>query len=222
VLGRFDSIGIDLAKVKAIGKRMDAKVNDVVLSVLAAAIRELLERRDLKPEELDFRVMIPVSLRNKDESKATGNRISNMIVPLPLADIDPLTRLRQVNRITRECKASGQSRGMETLTGVMEISDTLTHLLTGIAARSHVVNLVVTNVPGPPIPLYLLGAQLIDIYPLVPLAKNQALGVATFSYNGGLHWGFNSDWDRVPDLHDLALAVGTQFETLAKAVGERA
>jgi WS/DGAT/MGAT family acyltransferase len=219
---RFDWNRMDLAKVKAIGKQMDAKVNDVVLSVLAAAIRELLERRDLKPEELDFRVMIPVSLRNKDESKTTGNRISNMIVPLPLADIDPLTRLRQVNRITRECKASGRSRGMETLTGVMEISDTLTHLLTGIAARSHAVSMVVTNVPGPPIPLYLLGAQLIDIYPLVPLAKNQALGVATFSYNGGLHWGFNSDWDRVPDLHDLALAVGMQFETLVKAVGERA
>jgi len=219
---RFDWNRIDLARVKAIGKRMDARVNDVVLSVLAAAIRELLERRGLEPEKLDFRVMVPVSLRDKGDRKTTGNRISNMIVPLPLADIDPLTRLRRVNEITRECKASGQSRGMETLTGVMEISDTLTHLLTGIAARSHAVNLVVTNVPGPPIPLYLLGAQLIDIYPLVPLAKNQALGVATFSYNGNLHWGFNSDWDRVPDLHDLALAVGTHFEALAKAVEERA
>jgi len=211
-----------LARAKAIGKRMDAKVNVVVLSVLAAAIRELMERRDLKPEDLDFRVMVPVSLRTGDENQTTGNRISNMIVPLPLAEVDPLERLLRVNRISRKCKASGQSLGMETLTGVMEISDTLTHLLTGIAARSQAVNLVVTNVPGPPIPLYLLGAQLIDIYPVVPLAKNQALGVATFSYNGSLYWGFNSDWDRVPDLHDLALAVGTHFEALAKAVEERA
>jgi diacylglycerol O-acyltransferase len=218
---RFDWNRIDLARVKAIGKRMGATVNDVLLAVLAGAIRELMERRELKPEELDFRVMVPVSVRNPDESQTTGNRVSNMIVPLPLAMLDPLKRLRRISKVTRERKASGQSQGMETISGVMEISGILTHLLSRVAARSHAANLVVTNVPGPRIPLYFLGAHLIDIYPLVPLAPNQALGVAIFSYNGGLHWGFNSDWDHVPDLHDFALAVGTQFEELAKAVEER-
>jgi diacylglycerol O-acyltransferase len=219
---RFDWTRIDFARTRAIGKRMGATVNDVVLAVLAAAIRELLERRELEPKQLDFRVMVPISVRSPDESQPTGNRISSMIVPLPLADIDPLKRLRRISKITRDRKASGQSLGIETLSGVMEISGILTHLLARVAARSHAANMVVTNVPGPRIPLYFLGAQLTDIYPLVPLAKNQALGVAIFSYNGGLHWGFNSDWDRVPDLHDFALAVATKFEELAKAVEERA
>jgi len=218
---RFDWIRIDLGRVKAIGKRMGATVNDVALTVLAAALRELMERRELAPEELDFRVMVPVSMRNADESQTPGNRISNLIVPLPLANIDPLTRLRRISKITRECKASGQSLGMETISGVMEISGILTNLLARLAARSQAANLVVTNIPGPRVPLYFLGAQLIDIYPLVPLAPNQGLGVAIFSYNGGLHWGFNSDWDQVPDLHDFVLAIGTQFDELAKAVEQR-
>jgi len=219
---RFDWVRTDLAKTKAIGKRMDAKVNDVVLTVLTGAVRELLAQRDVDPDPLDFRVMVPVSVRSEADGHTPGNRVSSMFLRLPLDERDPVQRLRRVTEVSRERKASGQSLGMQTLSGVMEISDTLTAWLAGIANHSHAVNLVVTNVPGPQFPLYLLGARLIDAYPVVPLAASQALGVAIFSYDGSLHWGFNADWDRLPDLHDFAIAIGTSFDTLAKAVEERA
>jgi hypothetical protein len=166
--------------------------------------------------------MVPVSVRSEDEHGKPGNRVSSLIVPLPLDELDPLERLRRIVETTRELKASGQSLGMQAISEVMELSDTLTQLLARAASQSQAANLVVTNVPGPPVPLYFLGARLIDAYPLVPLAANQALGVALFSYAGGLHWGLNADWDRVPDLHDVALSIGTHFAALVKAVEERA
>jgi diacylglycerol O-acyltransferase len=219
---RFDWSRIDFPKVKEIGKRVDAKVNDVVLAVVTGVVREFMEHHQLDPKELDFRAMVPVSVRSEDEHGKPGNRVSSLIVPLPLDELDPLERLRRIVETTRELKASGQSLGMQAISEVMELSDTLTQLLARAASQSQAANLVVTNVPGPPVPLYFLGARLIDAYPLVPLAANQALGVALFSYAGGLHWGLNADWDRVPDLHDVALSIGTHFAALVKAVEERA
>jgi len=219
---RFDWIRTDLERTKATGKRMGAKVNDVILAVLAGAVRELLAQRRIEPNDLDFRVLVPVSVRSEADGNTPGNRVSSIIMSLPLGERDPARRLLRIAEITRERKTSGQSAGVETLSGVMELSDTLTHWLARIASHSPAVNLVVTNVPGPQIPLYLLGAQLIDAYPVVPLAANQALGVAILSYNGNLHWGFNADWDRVHDLHDFAVAIGSNFDALVKAVEDRA
>ena len=219
---RFDWNGIDLAKVKEIRKRMDVKVNDVVLAVVSGAVRDFLDSRGVALEGLDFRAMVPVSVRNEDERGTAGNRVSSIIVPLPVDELDPLKRLRRVAEITRELKASGQSRGMQAISELMEFSGTLTQRLARAARESNAANLVVTNVPGPPVPIYMLGARLLEAYPLVPLAGKQALGVALFSYAGGLHWGFNADWDRVPDLHDFALSIGSHFEALAKAVDEGA
>jgi hypothetical protein len=76
--------------------------------------------------------------------------------------------------------------------------------------------MVVTNIPGPPVPVYLNGARMLETYPLVPLFENQACGIALFSYDGGLYWGFNADWDAVPDLHDFVLAIEREFEELRK------
>jgi WS/DGAT/MGAT family acyltransferase len=219
---RFDWNGIDLAKVKEIRKRMDVKVNDVVLAVVSGAVRDFLDSRGVALEGLDFRAMVPVSVRNEDERGTAGNRVSSIIVPLPVDELDPLKRLRRVAEITRELKASGQSRGMQAISELMEFSGTLTQRLARAARESNAANLVVTNVPGPPVPIYMLGARLLEAYPLVPLAGHQALGVALFSYAGGLYWGFNADWDRVPDLHDFALSIGSHFEALAKAVDEGA
>jgi len=219
---RFDWNSIDFAKVKEIRARMDAKVNDVVLSVVAGAVRDFLERRGVRTKDLDFRVMVPVSVRSEEERGTAGNRVSSLIVPLPLDELDPIGRLRRIVETTRELKASGQSRGMQTLSEVMEFSDALTQRFARAARDSQAANLVVTNVPGPPVPIYLQGARLFEAYPLVPLAGSQALGVAIFSYAGTLYWGLNADWDRVPDLHDFALSIGTHFEALAKAVEAKA
>src|SRR5262249_49408349 len=117
---------------------------------------------------------------------------------------------------TRRAKASQQARGM---LAIEELSDwTFTSLLSAFARLTTVsrpYNLVVTNVPGPAFPVYVSGCRMTACYPLVPLFANQALGVALFSYDGRLYWGFNADWDAVPDLHDLVSAVETELATMA-------
>jgi hypothetical protein len=89
-----------------------------------------------------------------------------------------------------------------------------------VATRAVTFNVVVTNVPGPSMPLYLLGARMTEVYPMVPLFQNHGLGVALFSYAGGLYWGFNADWDLVPDLHDFVAAVGASFRELQEAASK--
>ncbi len=215
---RFDWLAMDFERVKALRKKMDAKVNDVVLSVVAGAVRDFLKRHRVPLAGLDFRVMVPVSVRRDEERGAAGNRISSLVVPLPLLERDPLARLRRVVETTRGLKASGQSRGLEALFGVMELSDALAQWLARAARDSQAVNFVVTNVPGPPVPIYLCGARLLEAFPLVPLAARQALGIALFSYAGGLYWGFNADWDRLPELHDFVLSIDAHFRELAEAV----
>ena len=111
----------------------------------------------------------------------------------------------------------GQAEGTEAFE---ELSDwTAPGLLAAfsrLAASRRAYNLVVTNVPGPPFPVFMDGARLLQAYPLVPLFTHQALGIALLSYDGGLYWGFNSCWDAMPDLHEMVLAVEREFETLRK------
>ena len=157
--------------------------------------------------------MIPVNVRTDDERESMGNRIAMMVARLPLGERDPRRRLQLVREATNGLKHSRQALGVQTLE---EISDwTLTTVFStfaSIAALTRPYNVVITNVPGPQFSAYFLGTPLRAVYPLVPLYRNQALGVALFSYSGGLYWGFNADWDAMPDLHDLIGAVATEFE----------
>ena len=136
---------------------------------------------------------------------------------LPVDEKDPARRFARVVETTRGLKESSTVEGGEILE---ELADwTATGLFTGVtrlAARTRSFNMVVTNVPGPQFPVSILGAKMLEIYPLVPLYSNQALGIALFSYDGSLFWGFNADWDAVPDLHDLVEMVHDEFETLRK------
>jgi hypothetical protein len=116
---------------------------------------------------------------------------------------------------THDLKGSGQSGAGDVLTQALDLLPT--QLLGPIfrrMARTSAANLVITNVPGARVPVYLLGARQLASYPVVPLVANQALGVALFSYDDGLFWGFNADWDAVPDLHELVEAVETSFREL--------
>ena len=141
-----------------------------------------------------------------------------MSAQLPLAERDPRKRLQQVIATTRELKASKQARGVEILEEIGELGlTTLFAQFARLTAVSRPFNVVVTNVPGPQFQAYLLGAPLVAAYPLVPLYRNQALGIALFSYDGGLFWGLNADWDALPDLHDLVDALATEFAALRKA-----
>jgi diacylglycerol O-acyltransferase len=215
---RFDWERIDLAAVLEIRALAGAKLNDVVLSVVAGALRVFLRQRGVRVEDLDFRVAVPVSVRSDAERGTLGNRVSGLIVRLPLDEADPWKRLLRVADATHELKGSGQIGGAEVIERIADlVPSPLLSLLTRYGMRHQPTNLVVTNVPGSPVPVYMLGARLLSVYPVVPLAPNQGLGVALLSYAGGLYWGFNSDWDSFPDLHDFAEQIQTQFEALQKA-----
>jgi WS/DGAT/MGAT family acyltransferase len=198
---RFDWMAMDLAEVKAVRKALGGSLNDVVLTVVTGAVRRFLERRGIRPHGLDFRVMAPVSVRAADESGALGNRVSAWIVPLPLGEDDPAEQLTAIAAHTAELKESKSAVGAEVLTQVAEWTPSqLLALGARNATRLLPFNLVVTNVPGPQIPMYMAGARMTETYPHVPLADNLGLGIALLSYAGRIHWGFNADWDVVPDL----------------------
>jgi WS/DGAT/MGAT family acyltransferase len=218
---RFDWTRMDLSAVKHVKDRLGGTVNDVVLAVVAGAMREFLERRSVSVDGLDFRAMLPVNIRAEGQQGRLGNRVAFLMARLPLQENDPRARLQGVIETTRELKASSTVAGGELLE---ELSDWTTGALfaglSKLGARTRSYNMVVTNVPGPQVPVYMAGALMEEIYPLVPLFSNQALGIALFSYNGALFWGFNADWDAVPDLHDLVPLVHQEFEALSKLGGE--
>lgn len=215
---RFDWVRMDLDAAKEVKNRLGGTLNDVVLATAAGAIGTYLEERRILAKSLAFRAMIPVSVRRSQDSDAPGNRVSMLIAPLPIGETDPRRRLERIVETTRRLKRSSRVRGGE---AVETLADLLgTALITRsvrLAARIGAYNLVVTNVPGPPLPLYLFDARLLEMYPVVPLFSNQALGIALFSYDGGLYWGLNSDWDRVRDLHDLTELVAREFDDLYRA-----
>ena len=215
---RFDWARFDLDAVKAVKQRLGGTLNDVVLATVSGATRRFLEARGVPVGRLDFRAMVPVSVRAASEHGTLGNRVANFIAPLPVDEPDPLARYRKVVRATAQQKGSRVIHGTELIEEIGNWTSTavLTQLMR-MAAQWRPFNVVVTNVPGPPIPLYLLEAPLRETYPMVPLFANQALGFALFSYAGNLFWGLNADWDAVPDLHDFATALHTELEVLREA-----
>ena len=214
---RFDWTQMDLGVVREIKQKHGGTVNDVVLACVAGAVREYLARHEVPLDDIDFRSFVPVSTRKAQERGKLGNRVSLLVVPLPVNEADPRKRFAKVVEETTAVKQSDQIAGTEALE---QLSDwTVTAILTQfsrLAASRRAYNLVVTNVPGPPMPVYLQGSRMVASYPLVPLFSNQALGIALFSYDDVLHWGFNSDWDALDDLHDFVEAVGREFEALRK------
>ncbi len=220
---RLDWTVMDLAAVKAVKDRLGGTVNDVVLATVAGALRRFFERRRINADLLDIRANVPVSLRTTAERGTFGNRIALWMTELPVSEPDPLRRLAAVRATTTRLKESKQVMGAEVLAAVSEFtSSTLLALAVQLATRSRPFNLVVTNVPGPQIPLYMLGARLRECYPMVNLLVNQGLGVALFSYAGRLCWGCIVDWDLVPDLHDFIGEIEAsfaEFEDAAARVG---
>jgi len=220
---RFDWLRFDLAEVKHVKNRLGGTVNDVVLATVAGALRRFLRGRGEDVARLDFRAMLPVNIRKQEQTGEFGNRVTMMAAPLPLAERDPRRRLAAVIETTRELKASQQSHGVAVIGEIGELGlGALFASLARLTALTRPFNVVVTNVPGPQFRAYLLGAPLVAAYPLVPLYRNQALGIALFSYDGGLFWGLNADWDALPDLHDLVGALHAEFEALRKAATETA
>ena len=214
---RFDWLRLGLDDVKAVKNALGGTVNDVVLATVVGAARRFLEDRDARPEDLDVRAMVPVSLRGTGQRGEVGNRVANFVVQLPIGEPDLATRYRRVVDSTTRQKQSRAVQGAEIIESLGDW--TATAVLSQIIRLSTwrlAFNLVVTNVPGPQIPLFLLEAPLRETYPMVPLFENQGVGVALFSYAGELFWGFNADWDAVPELHAFAEAVREEFGALCR------
>ena len=217
---RFDWMTMALADVKAVRRSLGGSLNDVVLAIVTGAIQRFFERRGVDTRELEFRVLAPVSVRAAGERGELGNRVSAWLVPLPLDERDRGKQLATLHEVTAELKASKQAVGADLLAQAADwSSSTLLALGARNATRLLPFNMVVTNVPGPQVPLYALGARMLECFPHVPLLGNLGLGIALMSYDGKLCWGFNADYDLLPDLDAFAACVAESFEELREVAG---
>jgi WS/DGAT/MGAT family acyltransferase len=214
----FDWLTMDLATVKGIRRALGCTVNDVVLTVVTGAVRRFLERRRVRPGEVDFRVSAPVSIRRDDEKEGMGNRVSAWILKLPIGEKDPRKQLEAIHEVTQELKTSKQALGVEMMMAAAEWSPGVL-LSLGSRAASGPINMIVTNVPGPQFPLYMLGAKLLESFPQVPLLQTTGVGVALFSYDGKIFWGFNGDYGTMPDLECFRQFVEDAFHDLCESAG---
>jgi len=203
---RIAFVRTELDALKAIKNERGGTVNDVVLSVVTGAIGNYLRARGHDTEDLEMRALVPVSVRAEEERGALGNRISAMMAPLPIWCEEPVQRLHLITETMGDLKGSGQAVGAEILTRVVDFAPTT---IASQAARlqpaQRFFNLVVTNVPGPQFPLFVLGREMESIFPLVPLARRQALCVGIMSYNGQVDFGLVGDYDAMADLESFGL-----------------
>ena len=202
---RFTWTRASLDDVKAIKNTLGGTVNDVVLTVVTLALRRHLIRRGEDIDELELKAFVPVSVRTEDQRGTLGNQVSGMVTTLPVSCADPVQSLAEISAEMRAVKHSGQTIGAKALTELSGFAPpTLLHEAARLVTRQRLVNLVVTNVPGPQFPLYLAGRELTDLFPIVPLGANLNLGVAVVSYNGALDFGLVGDFVVMHDLDDLA------------------
>jgi WS/DGAT/MGAT family acyltransferase len=217
---RFDWLTLDLGDVKAVKNRLGGTVNDVVLATVAGAVGRLLRRHGVDPRAIDYRAVVPVNVRSAGTASAASNQASAWITSLPVHERDARRRLARMRAMTAHLKASKQALGPWALLRVAEWAGPM--LLTlGIRLTTwiHPYNLIVTNIPGPQLPLYLLGSPMLAGYPLVPLFENQGLGVAILSYDGKLFFGINADRDTLPEPHRFVEDVVVAFQELIDAAG---
>jgi WS/DGAT/MGAT family acyltransferase len=215
---RFDWQRLRMADVQAVRERLGGTINDVVLATIAGGMRRFLEGRGKDPREGEFRVVVPVSVRREDERGRMSNRASGWLATLPVGEPNLRKRYASVRRTTRWLKETRQERAAELLGRAAEYAmpGTLSLALKLVSFLSP-YNLIVTNVPGPDVPLYLLGARMLGGFPLVPLFERQGVGIAILSYDESLCIGFNADWDLVPDVEELSEAVSDAFAELHAA-----
>ena len=223
---RYTWVDADLAAFKHIKSALGGTVNDVVLSAVTLALGRHLRRNGHDTAGLELKAMVPVSVRADAEHGALGNRVSNLYAPLPVGLEDPAEVMAFVHAAMEDLKSSGQAVGAEAITRLGDFAPpTIMSQAARLQARQRFFNLVVTNVPGPQIPLYLLGRRLVGLYPVVPLAQRQALGIAIMSYDGRLGFGLLADFDALPDLDaiagDLEHAIGRLTRAAAGAQGAR-
>ena len=203
---RFVAVPGRLDDFKAIKDAFGGTVNDVVLAVVTGALRSFLQGRAVPTDGLALRALVPVSLRGADDAgDATGNRLAAMRAILPVHIQDPLARLNAVSAGMAAIKESRQAVGAEVLAGVQNFAPpTVLAQASRIAFSTRLFNLLVTNVPGPQVPLFVLGREIREVYPVAFLPRGHALAVAIMSYNGQMNFGLLADSRAIPELDELA------------------
>ena len=227
---RYTWVDGDLAAFKAIKDSLGGTLNDVVLAAVSLALGAWLRAHDQETEGLVLKAMVPVSVHRErgrgarpsrtDSAPALGNHVAAMWAPLPVGVEDPKECYEQIRVAMEDLKRSGQAVGAEVLTNLAGFAPpTILSQAARLQARQRYFNLVVTNVPGPQFPLYLLGRRLRSLYPVVPLARRQALGIAVMSYDGHLGFGLLGDYDALPDLDAISQELERSIRQLARAAG---
>jgi diacylglycerol O-acyltransferase len=226
---RYTFVDAQLAEFKAIKDSLGGTLNDVVLASVSLALGRYLRSHGHDTEGLELKAMVPVSVRSKAQrggaprrEAVVGNQVAAMWAPLPVGVENPAEALRKISTAMEDLKRGGQAVGAQVLTNLAGFAPpTILSQAARLQARQPFFNLVVTNVPGPQFPLYLLGRRLLVLYPVVPLAQRQALGIAVMSYDGHLGFGLLGDYDALPELDEIAGELEAAITSLARAAGVR-
>ncbi len=212
---RLAAVGVPLEDLKLIKRVLGGTVNDVVLAVSAGGLRHLLADRGEEPDRRGLRAMVPVSLRSTTEAMKLGNRVSSLFVELPVAEPDPLQRHRKTIEAAESLKRGTQAAGADALVDLAGLAPPVVHAAVArLAYTPRLFNVTITNVPGPQMTLYALGAPLQRIFPLVPIFAYHALGIAVASYDGEVVFGLAADRAAVPDLGVLANGIEQSLDEL--------
>lgn len=200
---RWDWARARLADIKEIRAQHESTINDVVLAAITNGFRELLLSRGEQVEGTVIRSLVPVSVRAQDEHGTYDNKVSAMFAELPVEIEDPVGRLRALHEQMQYLKHSGQAVAAERLTALSGFAPAMLLALAGrVGTRlpQSSINTVTTNVPGPQQPLYLAGRRMLEAFPFVPLGGHVRIGIAIFSYDGGINFGVTGDFDTAPDI----------------------
>jgi len=224
---RFVMVGTDLADYRAVRGRLarghhedEVTINDVILATISGALRSwLLTRGEAVQSKTTVRALVPISVYDKDDNGRLGNRVSACMVDLPVGEPGAFMRLHQIAFAMRQQIDGGQAVGADSLAGLAGFASPTLHSLgarLGSAMSRHLFNVIITNVPGPQLPLYVGDALMLSTYPVMPLARGQAVSIGLTSYDGGVYFGLNGDRDAMPDLDVLGLCL---VDSLADLVG---
>jgi WS/DGAT/MGAT family acyltransferase len=212
---------VPFAEVRGVAKALGGTINEVVLTTLAGALGRYLEMKGERTDGLVIRAATPVNVRAEDEEETLGNRVSFMLVGLPVGEHDPLKRFEAIHAESRSLKDVGQAQGVDDLLRIMGLAPAPVHALLGrtLSVPNTLSNLVCTNVPGPLRPLYLMGHRMVEHYPWVPLGWRMGIGVALMSYDSEIYFAFSGDRHAPDDVHLLAPYLGDAFRELREAAG---
>jgi diacylglycerol O-acyltransferase / wax synthase len=215
---RFATVRCELTDFKLVKNAFGGTVNDVVLATVAGGLRSWLQSRGVRTDGLELRALVPVSIRGADEHGHMGNRLAVMRGPLPVYIEDPVARLQAVRQAMDGLKESKQAVGAEVLTSVQNLAPpTVLAQASRMNFSTRLFNLLVTNVPGPQFPLYALGRELQDLFPVAFLPRDHSLAIAIMSYNGGIDFGLLGDYDAMPDLDEFGQDLSVALEELVVA-----